>query len=194
MVVAYIGANGLSLETDRWGRARGESRRCRQQLKGTWPLSYLSLGACNHWFYFGWKSGMSQQRSGTWQTLTLLYSEWSKEIEPSRQKSTPHTVKSPSLWCRCCRNHLGDRVGLPGFTQGRWTQGVGLRPTLRRRCEPPAHRSKDSEKSVGRWLRPPLSGQWNQGEIQFFNETTWPYTKGRINACLDVRRPSSAAA
>ena len=32
---AHIGANGLSLETDKWGRARGESRGLRQQPKGT---------------------------------------------------------------------------------------------------------------------------------------------------------------
>jgi len=35
MVVAHIGANGLSLETDRWGGAREESRGFRQQSKGT---------------------------------------------------------------------------------------------------------------------------------------------------------------
>jgi len=34
-VVAHIGANGLSLETDRYGRARGESRGFGQQSKGT---------------------------------------------------------------------------------------------------------------------------------------------------------------
>ena len=32
---AHIRANGLSLETDRWGRARGESRGFRQQPMGT---------------------------------------------------------------------------------------------------------------------------------------------------------------
>jgi len=37
MVVAHIGANELSLETDRWGvlGARGESRGIRQLPKGT---------------------------------------------------------------------------------------------------------------------------------------------------------------
>ena len=35
MVVAHIGANGLSLETNRWGRARGESIGFRQQPRGT---------------------------------------------------------------------------------------------------------------------------------------------------------------
>ena len=35
MVVAHIRTNGLSLETDRWGRARGESRGFRQQPRGT---------------------------------------------------------------------------------------------------------------------------------------------------------------
>jgi len=47
MVVAHIGANGLSLETDTWGRARGESRGFRQQPRGTRPLSCVSLGACD---------------------------------------------------------------------------------------------------------------------------------------------------
>ena len=35
MVVAHVVANRLSLETDRWGRALGESRGFRQQSKGT---------------------------------------------------------------------------------------------------------------------------------------------------------------
>jgi len=34
-----IGANGLSLETNRWREARGESRGFRQQPKGTWPIT-----------------------------------------------------------------------------------------------------------------------------------------------------------
>jgi len=25
--------------------------------------------------------------------------------------ATPHTVKPPSLWCRCCRNHSEEGVG-----------------------------------------------------------------------------------
>ena len=45
LVVAHIRTNGLSLETDRWGRARGESRGFRQQPRGTRPLSCVSLGA-----------------------------------------------------------------------------------------------------------------------------------------------------
>jgi len=84
--------------------------------------------------------------------LYILISETRKlarENTRSQRLPTSHAVKSPSLWCRCCRNRLGDRVGLPDFTQGRWTQGVGLRPTLRRRCGPPAHRSKDSEIECG---------------------------------------------
>ena len=35
MVVAHVGANGLCLETNRLGAARGESRAFRQQPKGT---------------------------------------------------------------------------------------------------------------------------------------------------------------
>ena len=34
-IIIIIGANGLSIETDRWGRARGESRGFRQQPRGT---------------------------------------------------------------------------------------------------------------------------------------------------------------
>jgi len=65
--------------------------------------------------------------------------------------SSPHFTRLSHLhsWCRCCRNHQGDRVGLPDFTQWRWTQGVGLRPTLRRRCGPLAHCSKDSKIECG---------------------------------------------
>ena len=64
---------------------------------------------------------------------------------------SPHFTQWSHLHfgCKCCRNHVGDKVGLPDFTQWRWTQGVGLRPTLRRRCGPPAHRSKDSEIDCG---------------------------------------------
>jgi len=47
------------------GRARGESRRFRQQPRGTRPLSCVSLGACDHWLYFGWKSSALQQRFWT---------------------------------------------------------------------------------------------------------------------------------
>jgi len=45
--IAYIGAYGLSLETNRWGRAREESTGFRQQPRGTRPLSYVSLGTCD---------------------------------------------------------------------------------------------------------------------------------------------------
>jgi len=48
MVVAHTEANGLSLETNRWGRARGESRGFRKQPRGTRPLSCVTLGACDH--------------------------------------------------------------------------------------------------------------------------------------------------
>jgi len=73
MVVAHIGENGLSLATDRWGRGRGESRGFIQQPTSTWSLSGVSLGACDQWLYFGWKSGMLQQR--TW-TDTNAVSQW----------------------------------------------------------------------------------------------------------------------
>ena len=41
MVVAHIGANGLSLETGRWGKAQGEGRGFRQQPRGTLITVYL---------------------------------------------------------------------------------------------------------------------------------------------------------
>jgi hypothetical protein len=84
---------------------------------------------------------------------------------------------SSQIWVKTDGPEFGEARGAPPDWQ---RYGVGLRPTLKRRCWPPAYRLKDSE------IECPLSGQWNQGEIYFFNQTTWPYTKGRINAGLDV--------
>jgi len=95
MVVAHIGANGLSIETDRWGRARGEteeldsSQGVRDHLVAyhlapviTDFISDENRVCCNN---------------DLEQTLTLLHSEWSKEIEPSGQSSThlPLVVSNP---------------------------------------------------------------------------------------------------
>ena len=90
MVVAHIGANELSLQTDRWRRARGESRGFRQQPKGTSPLSCLPLVPAITDFILdaNWECCNNDLE----QTLTLLHSEWSKEIEPSRQSSTHHPL------------------------------------------------------------------------------------------------------
>jgi len=51
MVVAPIGANGLSLEKNKWGRAGGEIRGFRQQPREgvrDHLVSCVSLDACNH--------------------------------------------------------------------------------------------------------------------------------------------------
>ena len=90
MVVAHIRANGLSLETNRWGRALGESRglyssqRVRDHLVAyhlapaiTDLISDKNRVCCNN---------------DLEQTLTLLHSAWSKEIEPSGQSSTHHPL------------------------------------------------------------------------------------------------------
>ena len=109
MVVAHIRANGVSLETNRWGRARGEGRGFRQQPRGTRPLSCVSLGACVTDFI----SDENRVCCNTnfEQTLTLLHSEWSKEIETSGQSSTHHPLvvsnpidkKGSEFMCRSMR-------------------------------------------------------------------------------------------
>jgi len=96
MVVAHIGANELSLETDRWGvlGARGESRGIRQQPKGTWPPSCISLGACDHSLYFGWLGTDDSEHRECCnnkfeQALTLLHSaKSSTKIKYSKQGNT----------------------------------------------------------------------------------------------------------
>jgi len=93
MVVAHIGAYGLSLETDRWGRARGESRGFRQQPKGTCHLDHviayhLAPVITDFISDENWECCNNELE----QTLTLLRSEWSKENEPSRQISTHHPL------------------------------------------------------------------------------------------------------
>ena len=90
MVVAHIGANGLSLETDTWGGARGESREFRQQPRGRDHLVAYHLALAMTDFI------LDENRvcctNDLEQTLTLLHSKWSKEIEPSGQSSTHHPL------------------------------------------------------------------------------------------------------
>jgi len=90
MVVAQIGANGLSLETDRWGRARGEikdldsSQRVRDHL-----VAYHLAPTINDFILAENRECCHNELEPT---LTLLRSEWSKEIEPSRQNSTHQSL------------------------------------------------------------------------------------------------------
>jgi len=97
MVVARIRANGLSIQTDRWGKARGESlsRGFRQQPKGRDHLvAYPLAPAITDFILDGNRECCNIERK---QTLTLLYSEWSTEIKPWRQNSThrPLIVSNP---------------------------------------------------------------------------------------------------
>ena len=94
MVVAHVRANGVPLESIRWGRARGESRGFRQQPKGTSQLSCVSQGAITEFVLDENRECCNNKFK---QTLMLLHNEWSKEIEPSRQNSThyPHIISKP---------------------------------------------------------------------------------------------------
>ena len=81
----------LSLEIDKWGEARGETRGFSQQPKGTWP-SCLRITWRLLIIDFILKENLECCNDELFQTLTLLHSEWSKEIEPSRQHSTHHAL------------------------------------------------------------------------------------------------------
>jgi len=90
MVVAHIRANGLSLETDRWGRARGESRGFRQQPRVRDHLVAYHLAPAITDFISD--ENRVCCNNDLEQTLALLHSTWSKEIEPSGQSSTHHLL------------------------------------------------------------------------------------------------------
>jgi len=81
--------SGLSLETDRWGRARGESRGFRQQPRGDHFVAYHLAPAITDFISDENRVCCNNDLE---QTLTLLHSEWSKEIEPSGQSSTHHPL------------------------------------------------------------------------------------------------------
>ena len=90
MVVAHIRANGLSLETDRWERAREKSRRLdsSQRVRGH-LVAYHLAPAITDLISDENRECCNNELE---QTLTPLHSEWSKEIEPSRQSSTRHPL------------------------------------------------------------------------------------------------------
>ena len=96
--MAHIRTNGLSLETDRWGRARGEteeldsSQGVRDHLVAyhlapviTDFISDENRVCCNN---------------DLEQTLTLLHSEWSKEIEPWKMAAKPAKMAARIDFCR----------------------------------------------------------------------------------------------
>jgi len=73
MVVAHIAAHGFSLETDKWGRARGESREFRQQPKVRDHLvAYHLAPVITDLILDGNREYCNNQME---QTLTLLHSE-----------------------------------------------------------------------------------------------------------------------
>jgi len=90
MVVAHVGANGLSFETDRWERAREKSRRLdsSQRVRGH-LVAYHLAPAITDLISDENRECCNNELE---QTLTPLHSEWSKEIEPSRQSSTRHPL------------------------------------------------------------------------------------------------------
>ena len=100
MVVAHIRANGLSLEIDRWGRAREESTGGGEHEKRAEDLD-SSQGVRDHLVAYVLAPAITDFISDEnrvccnnelEQTLTLLHSELSKEIEPSGQSSTHHPL------------------------------------------------------------------------------------------------------
>ena len=93
--MAHIRANGLSLETDRWGRARGESRHLdNSQGVSDHLVAYHLAPAITDFISDENRVCCNNDLE---QTLMLLHSEWSTEIKPSGQSSThyPLVVSNP---------------------------------------------------------------------------------------------------
>ena len=90
MVVAHIGANGLSLETDTWGEheERAGDLESSQGVRDHLVAYHLAPAITN----FISDENRVFCNNDLEQTLTLLHSEWSKEIEPSGQSSTHHPL------------------------------------------------------------------------------------------------------
>jgi len=88
MVMAHIAANGNSLETDRWGRAGAEDLDSSQKVRDHLVAYHLAPAITD------FISDENRQccNNELEQTLTLLHSVRSKEIEPSRQSSTHHPL------------------------------------------------------------------------------------------------------
>jgi len=91
MVVAHIRANGLSLETDRPSggehEERAEDLHSSQGVRDYLVAYHLASAITN----FILDENRVCCNNDLKQTLTLLHSEWSKEIEPSGQSSTQHS-------------------------------------------------------------------------------------------------------
>jgi len=83
MVVAHIGANGCSLDEDRT-EDLDSSQGVRDHL-----VAYHLLPAITDFISDETRECCNKDLE---QTLTALHSEWSKEIEPSRQSSTYHSL------------------------------------------------------------------------------------------------------
>ena len=83
MVVAHIGANGCSLDEDRT-EDLDSSQGVRDHL-----VAYHLVPAITDFISDENRECCNNDLE---QTLALLHSEWSKEIEPSRQSSTHHPL------------------------------------------------------------------------------------------------------
>jgi len=73
------------------------------------------------------------------QDLRIAATDSTHTASPHDLCPTPHTVKSLSLSCRCCRNHWEESAGLQPFTEWNskiecgplalhWEESAGLRP------------------------------------------------------------------
>ena len=178
MVVAHIGANGLSLETDRWGRARGESRGFRQQPMGTDHLVAYHLAPAITDFISD--ENRVCYNNDLEQTLTLLHSEWSKEIEPSGQSSTHHPLVVSNKGSEFMRR--GMRWEAPSMPTSAYDPGLLCEQ------ETPLVIGKnwflDQEIPAGGFVRiQDLSQVWEER----VDETRIITTEG-LNTCLDQRR------
>ena len=87
MVVAHIGANGLSLETDRWKREHEERAKDLSSSQGVRDhlVAYHLAPAITDFI-------SDKNRECCNNDLEQTLSEWSKEIEPSGQSSTHHPL------------------------------------------------------------------------------------------------------
>ena len=90
MVVAHIGANGPSLRPTGGGEheERAEDLDSSQRVRDHLAAYHLVSAITD----FILDENREYCNNELEQTLTLLHSEWSKEIEPSRQSSTHHPL------------------------------------------------------------------------------------------------------
>ena len=91
MVVAHMGANGLSLETPTGGgehEERAENSDSNQRVSDHFAAYHLAPAITD----FISDENRVCCNKDLEQTQTLLHSEWSTEIEPSGQSSTHHPL------------------------------------------------------------------------------------------------------